>query len=79
MIFLETIQYTDKLWELKVWKCLWADTFKKKNAADIGYATICYADFSGAKAFSPKLTLKRPKPSIMEGGECCHEFDIWEG
>lgn len=78
-IDLETIQYTDKIWELKIRKCLWAETFKRKNAADLGYATVCYADFSSAKAFSPKLTLKRPDPTIMEGGELCHEFYIWEG
>ena len=67
----EIIENTDSLLETKITKCLWAKTFREKNAGDIGYAIICHSDFSEAKAMHPKLHLERTK-TLMQGFDCCH-------
>jgi len=78
MMTREIIERSEKAYEIKVSECLWAKTFQERNAADIGYATVCYSDFSAAKADHPKITLVRTK-TIMQGhGYCDHRW-IWEG
>jgi hypothetical protein len=57
--------------EIKFTECLWAKTFREADAADIGYAGICYQDYPSAKAYNPKLTLIREK-TLMQGNDCCH-------
>jgi len=73
---LETLDLTDKVFEIKVTNCLWAKTFSEKNAADIGYATMCHGDFSSVAAYHPKLKLERTK-TLMEGHDCCNHRFIW--
>ncbi len=73
---LETLELTDNIFELKVTNCLWAKTFRAKDAGDIGYATMCHGDFSSAAAYNPKLKLERTK-TLMEGHECCNFRFIW--
>ena len=76
MMTSEIIERSEKAFEIKVSECLWAKTFQERNAADIGYATVCYSDFSAAKADHPKITLVRTK-TIMQGhGYCDHRW-IW--
>ena len=67
----EIIELNDKLFELKVTECLWAKTFHKKNAKDIGYAACCHGDFSHAKALHPQLRVERTK-TLMQGFDCCN-------
>ena len=55
---------------IKMPECLVAKTFREADAADIGYAAICYADFSVANAFNPEITLTRNK-CLMNGDDCC--------
>ena len=56
--------------------CLVAKTFREADAADIGYAAICYADFSVANAFNPEIVLTRNK-CLMNGDDCClFEYDL---
>lgn len=74
---LETLELTDNVFELKVTNCLWAKTFRDKDSADIGYATICHGDFSSAAAYHPKLKLERTK-TLMEGHDCCNFKFIWK-
>jgi hypothetical protein len=74
----EYVELTDKVCELKVNKCLWAKTFRSKKAADFGYASVCYGDFSGATAFNPKMRMERTK-TLMQGHDCCDHRYIWEG
>ena len=57
--------------EIKYTECLWAKTFRDANAADIGYAGICYSDYPWAKQFNPALKLIREK-TLMQGHDCCH-------
>jgi hypothetical protein len=62
----------------KITECLWAKVFRESDAANIGYAAICYPDFALASAFNPKITLVRPR-TLMEGHECCDFHYRWEG
>ena len=75
---LKVLELTDNVYEHRVTNCLWAKTFLAKNAGDIGYASICHGDISGATAFNPKLKLERTK-TLMEGHDCCDHKYIWEG
>lgn len=73
---LETLELTNKVFEIKVTNCLWSKTFRDKNAADIGYATMCHGDFSSSAAYHPKLKLERTK-TLMEGHNCCNFRFTW--
>jgi len=78
MMTKEIIERTDKVYEMKVSECLWAKIFKEYDAADIGYAYVCYNDFADAKATHPKLKLERTK-TLMQGHDCCNHRWIWLG
>jgi hypothetical protein len=66
----EIVSNTDKVYEMKITECLWAKTFREADAADIGYAGVCYGDYATTRAFNPKLKFIREK-TLMEGGDCC--------
>ncbi len=74
----QRIEATPKSYEMKVTECLWAQTFREANAADIGFASICYGDEAMAAAFDRRLKLTRPKV-LMKGDDCCHFRLVWEG
>ena len=57
--------------EFKITECIWAKTFREKEASEIGDASICYSDYSQARKFNPKLKLVREK-TLMKGKDCCH-------
>ncbi len=71
MMTWEIVEESDTVYEMKVSECLWWKIFKKHNATDIGYATVCHTDFSYARSVHPKLRLERSK-SLMEGHNCCN-------
>jgi hypothetical protein len=74
MMTKEIIELTDRAYEMKVTECLWSKVFIEYDAADIGYATVCYSDFASARATHPKLRLERSR-TIMEGhGYCDHRW-----
>ena len=78
MMTWDIVERSEKAYEMNVSECLWAKIFQERNAADIGYATVCYSDFSAAKTSHSKITLVRTK-TIMQGhGYCDHRW-IWEG
>ncbi len=74
----ESGEKTDRSVRTKFTECLWATTFREVDAADIGYAAICYPDYSAASAFNPKIKLIRPT-TLMEGHDCCDFQYVWEG
>ena len=74
----QMIERTPKSFEMKVTECLCAQTFREVNAADFGFATICYLDEAFASAFDQRLKLTRTK-TLMLGGDCCHFRWVWEG
>jgi hypothetical protein len=61
--------------EVKVEECLWAATFRKHKAEDLGYLLICHPDFAMARGFNPKMKLHRTK-TLMQGHKCCNHR--WE-
>lgn len=69
---------TERSVRTKFTECLWATTFREVDAADIGYAAICYPDYAAASAFNPKIKLIRPT-TLMEGHDCCDFLYVWEG
>ena len=77
-ITLEFVEDTEKAFELKVTECIYAPTFLKYNAGDIGYAAVCYGDYAWAKGFNPNIKLVRDK-TLMEGHGICNHRYIWEG
>lgn len=70
----DIVRDTPKAFEVKIKECLWAKTFIKNNAADIGHAMFCNRDFITAKAFNPRITLTRTK-TLMQGNDYCNH--IW--
>lgn len=71
---IEFIKSDENVLEVKCTECIWAKTFREADAADIGYAGICYSDYSGIKAYNPKMTLIREK-TLMQGHDYC-DFKI---
>jgi hypothetical protein len=67
----EVVGDTDKAFELNVTECIWASTFLKADAGDIGYAGVCFGDYAWAEGFNPKIRLVRDK-TLMEGHDCCN-------
>lgn len=66
----DILEDKENVFAIKVKECLWAKTFRKVNADDIGYAMICHTDFAAASAFNPKLKMTRTK-TLMQGHEYC--------
>jgi len=74
----QIIEKSDKIYEIRVTECLWAKIFRERNAADLGYATLCHGDFADAGAAHPKLRLERSK-TLMQGHDCCDHRWVFEG
>jgi hypothetical protein len=74
----QRIEATPKSYEMKVTECLSAQTFREANEADLGFATLCYADEAMAAAFDQRLKLTRTK-TLMNGDDCCHFRWVWQG
>ncbi|MGC9973233.1 MAG: L-2-amino-thiazoline-4-carboxylic acid hydrolase [Bryobacteraceae bacterium] len=74
----QIVELTDKAFEVKVTECLWAKTFREKDAGDIGYVAICHPDFATAPAFNPKMKMVRTK-TLMQGNDCCNHRWEMEG
>ena len=71
----EVIRKDKNVLEVKVYKCIHAEVFKKLNATEIGYKLICRGDDAATEGFNPKIRLIRPK-ILMRGDDCCHF--IWK-
>ena len=57
--------------------CLWAETWKKMDAADIGYLWNCNADEAIMAAFSPHIKLNQGG-TLMTGNTFCDNKTTWE-
>jgi len=66
----EILTDNDKVFEARFTECLWAKTFREKDAADIGYAGVCYQDYPMIKSYNPNLKLIRER-TLMQGHDCC--------
>jgi len=74
----EIVEDSETAFELKVTECIWADTFLKAKAADIGYAWICWGDYAWAEGFNPKIKMVRDK-TLMQGHDRCNHRYLWKG
>jgi hypothetical protein len=74
----QVIEDTPQAFEIKVTECLWAKTYRDLYAGDLGYILSCYADFTSAKKFNPKMRMIRTK-TLMQGDDCCNNRYVIEG
>jgi len=58
-------------------ECLYAETFRSLNAADLGLIILCNNDVISAEVFHPKLRLERTK-TLMQGDDCCDFKYVWD-
>ncbi len=75
---MEIIEDTEKVFEIKVTECLTADCFLRAKAGDIGYAAVCWGDYSWATNFNSKIKLIRDK-TLCEGHDFCNHRYVWTG
>ncbi len=75
---MEIVEDTEKAFELKVVECIWADTFLRAKAGDIGFAWICYGDYAWPRGFNPKINMIRDK-TLMQGDSYCNHRYVLEG
>ena len=74
------LQYADEsgdCFKVNVTKCIWAHTFSKLGATDLGFHTMCMGDYGIAEGISPHVTLKRSK-TLMQGDDHCDFAWCWE-
>ncbi len=71
VVSLDVVEKTPRVVEVRVRRCLWAQTFREANAGDIGYAMVCHTDFAAAPAFNPKMRMTRTK-TLMQGDDHCN-------
>ncbi len=75
---MEVLEDSEAVFKLKVTECLPAAIFIKHDAADIGYAQICWGDYAWAEGFNPKIKLVRDK-TLMQGHAYCNHKYVWTG
>ena len=68
---------TANVHEIKVTECIFATTFLEAKAGDLGFATICYADYNMASGFNPKVKMVRDK-TLMQGHAYCNHRYIFK-
>lgn len=77
-LIMEIIEDTDSAFEIRVTDCLSAQAFLPYKAGDIGYAAVCWGDYTWASDFNPKIKLIRDK-TLMQGHDCCNHRYVWTG
>ena len=61
-----------------VTRCIWADAYRKLDAADVGYAFYCASDYGYCQGLNPNIKFTRTK-TLMQGDDCCdHTYDLVE-
>jgi hypothetical protein len=75
---MEIVEDSESAFELKVSECIQAANYIDHDAADIGYANVCWGDYAWAEGFNPKIKLVRDK-TLMEGHSCCNHRYVWTG
>ncbi len=73
----EIVEDTEKAFEVRITECLWAKTFRKSGASDIGYACICHPDFAYAETFNPHMRMIRTR-TLMQGHDSCNHRWVME-
>ena len=72
----DVVENSSEAFEVRVSECLWATTFRAADAAELGYSWVCHPDFAMARAFNPKMRLRRDS-TLMQGSPYCnHRWEI---
>lgn len=67
----EIVEDTESAFQIKLTKCLAAEVFLNHGAGDLGYASVCHADFGMPAGFNPAIELHRDR-TLMEGDDHCN-------
>lgn len=78
MLKIKIVEDSETAFELRVTECIQAAIHIDANAADIGYANVCWGDYAWAQGFNPKIKLIRDK-TLMQGHACCNHRYVWIG
>ena len=78
LLTMEIVTDNGSAFELKVTECIWASTFLKKQAGEIGFAAVCYGDYWWPKGFNSDIQFERDK-TLMEGHDYCNHKYFAEG
>ncbi len=74
---MKIVEDKETAFELNVTECIWADTFLRAKAGDIGYAWVCWGDYAWAEGFNPKIKMVRDK-TLMQGHDRCNHRYLWK-
>jgi hypothetical protein len=78
ILTMEIVEDTETAFELKVTQCIWADTFLRADAGDIGFCSVCWGDYYWPTGFNERITMVRDK-TLMEGHDICNHRYLWKG
>lgn len=70
ILTIEVVEDTEEAYGIKITECLWAEVFRKADAADYGYAAVCYGDVPFAHFVNSQIDLDL-EGTIMEGKPFC--------
>jgi hypothetical protein len=76
-LVLDYVEDNDGALEVRITECLWERTFREAGATDVGYATMCHADFGVPQGFNPKIRLVRTM-CLMQGDDHCNHRWVLE-
>ena len=72
----QIVESSEKVCELKYTKCLMAEIYREKNAADIGYAIECFPTDAAVKAFNPKMKATGTANMMKGDSFCLERFEL---
>ncbi len=68
----EVVQDSEKVFELRVTECIWAETFRNAGlGGEVGHAALCNMDYYWPPAFNPSFKMERTK-TLMQGDDHCN-------
>jgi hypothetical protein len=76
ILTMKIVEDTETAFELKVTECIWADTFLRADAGNIGFCSVCWGDYYWPTGFNERITMVRDK-TLMEGHDCCNHRYLW--
>jgi hypothetical protein len=66
----EIVEDSAQAFEFRITQCLWAKAFREEDAADIGYASVCYPNFAVAGLQAQRGSCHhRGVPDLWTAGE----------
>ena len=66
----ETIEATPRKLSINVFRCKYAEMYRRHGLEDVGYLLSCGRDYALVEGFNPKLRLSRTQ-TVMEGAPFC--------